>query len=144
MRKKLSSMQYGKNYFAILMILFLSLSFFFPGAPVFGGQGQGNLQVVAIQGRAKIEGQDAIVEILVAVQPGENAKTKASEKLRRMYPDAEEIDSSNYSLTGLDWNTDSYFQNNNHQVLFLYNGIGVPVSNDASVKYEAYNTWNSV
>jgi hypothetical protein len=144
MRKKLSSMQYGKTHFAILMISILSLSFFFPGVPVFGGQGQGKLRVVAIQGRAKVEGQDAIVEILVAVQPGENAKAKAREKLRRMYPDAEEIDSSNYSLTGLDWNKDSDFQNNNHQVLFLYNGVGVPVSNDASVKYEAYNTWNSV
>ncbi len=63
-------MQYGKNHLAILMISILSLSFFFPGAPVSGGQGQGNLQVIAIQGRAKIEGQDAIVEILVAVQPG--------------------------------------------------------------------------
>ncbi len=144
MRKNLISMQYGKIHFAILMISILSLSFFFPGVPVFGGQGQGKLQVVAIQGRAKVEGQDAIVEILVAVQPGENAKAKAREKLRRMYPDAEEIDSSNFSLTGLDWNNDPDFQNNNHQVLFFYNGIGVPVSNDASVKSKAYNTWNLV
>lgn len=136
-------MQYGKTHFAILIISILSLSFFFTGVPVFGGQGQGKLRVVAIQGRAKVEGQDAIVEILVAVQPGENAKAKAREKLKRMYPDAEEINSSNYSLTGLDWNNDPDFQNYN-QVTFVYNSIGVPVSNDASVKYEAYNTWNSV
>ncbi len=143
MRKKLSSMQYRKTHFAILMISILALNFIFLGVSVFGGHGQGKLQVVAIQGVAKVEGQDAVVEILVAVQPGENAKAKAREKLRRMYPDAEEIDSSNYSLTGLDWNNDPDFQNTS-QVTFVYNGIGVPVSNDASVKFETYNTWNNV
>ncbi len=143
MRKHLISMQYGKIHFAILMISILSLSFFFPGVPVFGGQGQGKPQVVAIQGRAKVEGQDAVVEILVAVQPGENAKAKAREKLRRMYPDAEEIDSSNFSLTGLNWNDDSDFQIT-PEVLFVYNGIGVPVTNDASVILEASDAWNLV
>jgi hypothetical protein len=146
MRKELSSMQYGKNYFVVLMISILSLSFFFPGAPVSGGQGQGKLRVVAIQGRAKVEGQDAIVEILVAVQPGENAKAKAREKLRRMFPDAEEIDSSSYSETGLNWKVDPDFQNTS-QVPFVYNNGNVPteVSGDGSMVMQAASqTWNDV
>ena len=136
-------MQNGKTNFTILIISILALTFIFYGVSAFGGQGQGKPQVVAIQGLAKVEGQDAIVEILVAVQPGENAMAKAREKLRRMYPDAVEIDSSNYSLTGLDWNIDDDFKINN-QVTFFYNDIGRPVSNDTSVKDDAYNTWNSV
>ena len=99
MRKKPGSMRNKMANFTLFMISILVMTFIFSGVSVFGGQGKGKLQVVAIQGRAKVEGQDAIVEILVAVLPGENAKAKAREKLRRMYPDAKEIDSSNYSLT---------------------------------------------
>ena len=143
MRKKLSSTQYGKTYFAILIISILVLSFFLPGVQVFSGQGQGKPHVIAIQGRAKVEGHDAVVEILVAVQPGENAKEKAKEKLRRMYPDAEEIDSSNFSLTGLNWNVDTDFQING-DVKFVYNNTDDPVDFDGSVKYKSYNAWNEV
>ncbi len=110
-------MQYGKTHFAILMISILVMAFIFSGVSAFGAQGQGKPQVVAIQGLAKVEGQDAIVEILVAVQPGENAMAKARDKLRRMYPDAVEIDSSNFSLTGLDWNNNSAFPTS-REVLF--------------------------
>ncbi len=146
MREKLSSMRNEKANFALFMISILVITFIFSGVSVFGGQDNCNRQVVAIQGLAKVEGQDAIVEILVAVLPGENAKAKAREKLRRMYPDAEEIDSSNYSLTGLFWDVIAD-DPGNAQVPFVYNNGNVPseVFGDGStVMGAASQTWNDV
>jgi hypothetical protein len=141
-------MKWQKGFFvsilSFVLFLFVLMVTYTSGQMNVAAQGQGRPQVVAIQGLAKVEGQDAIVEILVAVQPGENAMAKAREKLRRMYPDAVEIDSSNYDLTGLDWNDDTDFQNNNNQVTFFYNSSDVPVTFDASVKDGSYYTWNNV
>ena len=51
MRKKISSMRNEKANFALFMISILIMTFIFSGVSVFGGQGKGKLQVVAIQGR---------------------------------------------------------------------------------------------
>jgi len=149
--RKTKTMKSQKGFFvsilSFVLFLFVLMVTYTSGQMNVAAQGQGKPQVVAIQGLAKVEGQDAIVEILVAVQPGENAMAKARDKLRRMYPDAVEIDSSNYSLTGLDWKDDSYFQNNNSQVPFVYNNGNIPaeVNPDGStVMGKAYQAWNNV
>lgn len=95
-------------------------------------------RVVSILGVTKVEGQDTVVEILVAVHPGENASEKARATLRRVYPDVRPLDSSDYSLTGLVWDVFSDSDPGNNKVITHYNAAGVPGNYFAS---DYRNSW---
>jgi len=69
---------------------------------------------------------NVVVEILVEVRPGENPDAAARAALRRAYPDARPIDSSEYSLTGLVWDQFKDSDPNNDKVTVSYNPNGVP------------------
>jgi hypothetical protein len=83
------------------IFLFALMFMTFVVSSVFAGQGRG--KIVSIQGVKKIGKDTAIVEILVLVKPGEDARGKARGILKRMVPDAEEIDSAYFTETGLFW-----------------------------------------
>ncbi len=61
----------------------------------------GSAKAVPIRGLVEIDGQDAIVEILVAVRSNENAREVAQAVLHRAYPKARELDSAEFATTGL-------------------------------------------
>jgi len=105
-------------------------------------------RAVSVLGVAKVEGQDAVVEILVEVLPGENASEKGQAALHRMYPDARPFSSADFTTTGLVW--DVFFDGNstNDQVDVRYNSNGVP-GNYSTSEYlnsflNAQATWTDV
>jgi hypothetical protein len=110
--------------------------------------GSSQVRVVSIQGITKVDGEDTIVEILVAVKPEEDALEAARAALRRAYPDAREINSANYKTTGLVW--DVFLDNDpgNDMVDVRYNPKGVP-GNYPALDYinalvAAQSTWTNV
>lgn len=122
------------------MMFVLSMSFAVSSAS--GSYGQN--KIVSIQGVTKIGKEKAIVEILVAVKPGEDAKKKARGILKRMVPDAVEIDSTYYSENGLVW--DNFFDSNlyNDQVFVNYNDKNVPSGLNSNALLAAMDTWTDV
>lgn len=103
-------------------------------------------RAASILGLTRVAGQEVIVEIVVAVRPGENARQAARAALRRAYPDAREIDSSEYSLTGLVWDQFSDNDLGNDFVLVNYNPKGVPgnLSGHRTVWLDSQATWTNV
>lgn len=120
----------------VLMLMIFSVS------PVFAGQGRG--KVVSIQGVTTVAGEKTIVEILVAVEPGEDAHSKARGILKRMIPEAQEIDSAYYETNGLVW--DNFFDSSldNNYVTVNYNNQDEPGSVDSSLLPAATDTWSNV
>lgn len=119
------------------------------GAPAVRSQEPtGRTRVVSILGVAKVEGQDTVVEILVAVHPGENASEKARATLRRVYPDARPLGSADYSFTGLVWDVFSDSDPSNDKVDVYYNASGVPSDYPAADYLNAFRasqtTWTDV
>ncbi len=130
---------------ATLLVLALAVTPLYAGN---GGQGKGQLQATTIRGLTKVDGQDAIVELIVVVQPGQDARGVARAALRRAYPDAREIDSAEFAVNGLVW--DQFHDGNpgNDSVTVRYNGSGVP-SNLASLNHRgawlaSQAVWNDV
>jgi hypothetical protein len=83
-------------------------------------------QAAFARGLLRVDGEDVVVEILVEVRPGENPDAAARAALRRAYPDAREIDSTEFSLTGLVWDQFNDSDPNNDKVTVNYNPNGVP------------------
>src|SRR3989344_907811 len=77
------------------------------------------------RGLIKVGQEDVVVEILAEVRPGEDPQASAKAALRRAYPDARPIDSSEYSLTGLVWDEFGDSDPGNDQVSVNYNPSGV-------------------
>jgi hypothetical protein len=72
------------------------------------GQGNGQGDIISVIGHKKIQGQDAIVEILVNVEPGQNASDVAQRVLEAQNArpfDSASLGSEGFSLTGLVWDT---------------------------------------
>jgi len=91
-----------------------------------------NDRVVSGIGKAKVDGRDAIVEVLVAVQAGESATAAKNKALRGQ--GAEPV-ANEYSFTGLVWDRLPVTQN--------YNSAGAPVNGlDALTK--SHGPWSSV
>jgi len=105
-------------------------------------------RVVSVLGVVKVEGQDAVVEILVEVLPGENASEKGQATLHRMYPDVRPFNSADFTTSGLVW--DVFFDGNttNDQVDVRYNPQGVPGNYSATDYKNAFlssqTTWTDV
>lgn len=95
-----------------------------------------------------MDGQDTIVEILVAVKPEEDALEAARAALRRAYPDAREINSANYTTTGLVWDVFSDNDPGNDKVDVRYNPKGVPGNYPATDYKNALvavqSTWTNI
>jgi len=125
-----------KIFSAVLMVMIFSAS------PLFAGQGRSRIE--SIQGVTTVAGEKTIVEILVAVEPGEDAKSKARGILKRMVPDAEEIDSAYYETNGLVW--DNFFDASldNDFVTVNYNNQDEPGSVDSSLLSASMDTWTNV
>ncbi|OGM24571.1 hypothetical protein A2962_01265 [Candidatus Woesebacteria bacterium RIFCSPLOWO2_01_FULL_39_61] len=118
----------------------------FPSFAQSNAQNGGHIRAAYTQGTIQVNGQDTIVEILVAVQPSENPKAAAQAALHRTYPDARPIDSSEYSLTGLVWDIFSDTNAGNDFVTVNYNPQGVPgnLSNHRNVWLASQATWTDV
>src|SRR3989344_2783681 len=105
-------------------------------------------RVVSVLGVAKVEGQDAVVEILVEVLPGENASEKGQAALHRMYPDARPFSSADYTTSGLVWDVFLDGNSTNDQVDVRYNSNGVPGNYSASEYLNSFlnaqATWTDV
>ena len=103
-------------------------------------------RAASILGLTRVDGQEVIVEIVVVVRPGENAQQAARAALRRAYPDAREIDSSEYSLTGLVWDQFSDGNAGNDFVTVSYNPKGVPgnLSGHRTVWSVSQAAWTNV
>ena len=104
--------------------------------------------IVSITGLIQLDGEDAIVEILVVVRPGEDAETRARDALHDLYPDAVEVvdevagggsgdvESEQFVTNGLVWDTQSATVN--------YNSAGSPVGSDPAALLAALQTWTDV
>jgi len=72
-----------------------------------GNSGQANdHSVIAVLGLAKVQGEDVIVEILVEVQPGQNANEVARKVLKAQNArpfDSASLGSEGFTVTGLVW-----------------------------------------
>ena len=103
-------------------------------------------RAASILGLTRVGGQEVVVEIVVVVRPGENARAAAQAALRRAYPDAREIDSSEYSLTGLVWDQFSDGNPGNDFVTVNYNPKGVPgnLANHRDHWSASQATWTNV
>lgn len=91
-----------------------------------------NDRVVSGVGKAKVDGRDAIVEVLVAVQAGESATAARDKALRDQ--GAEPL-SNGFSFTGLVWDTGSLTQ--------YYNPAGQPVDGLSALRATHW-PWSSV
>lgn len=100
------------------------------------------------RGLMKVGGEDVVVEILAEVRPGENPEAASYAALRRAYPDARPIDSSEYSLTGLVWDQFKDSNSGNDFVTVNYNPNGVPTnfpsSNYRGAWLASQGTWTNV
>lgn len=105
-----------------------------------------NPKAASALGVIKLGAEDVVVEILVEVRPGENPEAAARAALRRAYPDARPIDSSDYSLTGLVWDQFKDADPGNDKVTVNYNPSKVPVnlSNHRNVWLTSQSTWTDV
>ena len=110
--------------------------------------GPGKASAVSIQGIVHVDGQDAVVEVLVAVLPGENGRDKARAVLNRAYPGAREISAAEFGTTGLVWDVFLDGDPSNDEVLVNYNPKDVP-SNISGLDHRgvwsaSQATWTSV
>lgn len=80
----------------------------------------------SIRGVTTVSGQEVVVEVIVAISPGENARSKSRAVLRRAYPDVREIESENFATTGLLWDQFGDLNPGNDFVTVNYNPKGVP------------------
>jgi hypothetical protein len=105
-------------------------------------------RAVSIAGLTQVDHQPVIVDILVAVHPGENPRVAAQAALHRAYPDARPFDSADYSINGLVW--DQFFNNNSgdDQVDVNYNPQNLPSelqgTGDRPALSAALTTWTNV
>ncbi len=97
-----------------------------------------NPKAASALGVIKLGDEDVVVEILVEVRPGENPQAAARAALRRAYPNAREVDSSEFSLTNLVWDQFKDADPTNDNVTINYNASGVP-ANIASLNHRG--TW---
>lgn len=105
-----------------------------------------NPKAASALGVIKLGTEEVVVEILVEVRPGENPEAAARAGLRRAYPNAREVDSSEYSLTGLVWDQFKDADPSNDKVTVNYNPSKVPVnlSNHRNVWLASQSTWTDV
>lgn len=108
---------------------------------------QKNPSAAFARGLARVGGEEVVVEILAEVRPGENPKVAAKAALRRAYPEAREIDSAEYSLTGLKWDVFGDGISGNDFVTVNYNPNGVSkyiVGDHKKSLLDAMATWTNV
>ena len=106
----------------IALVLLLALMQF----GVAQGQPPSQSQAVAIAGVTHVDGEDVIVEVLVAVNAGENASEKASRALRSVAPGVRPIDSQEFALSELDWDQFHDGDPGNDFVTVRYNNNDAP------------------
>jgi hypothetical protein len=82
-----------------------------------------------------VDGQTAIVEIVAAVEPGQDLEAAAWEKLQRMVPEAVPVGQWRYALTGLVWD-DGWAGH-------YYNPKGQPDSTARSAWVDSWTLWNA-
>lgn len=109
-------------------------------------QNSSQVRAAFTQGIVKVNGQDTVVEILVAIQPGESPEAAARAALLRAYPDARPINSAEFSTTGLVWDVFSDTNPSNNFVTVNYNPQGVPgnLTNHRNVWLASQATWTNV
>ena len=106
------------------------------------GQPQGRPVVASALGIAKINGQDVLVDVVVAGPAGGDATAAAHRALRRQGAvplGSAELGSDGFTLTGLEWGTLPVVQN--------YNAAGEPASLGGGGRTDLTNThatWNGV
>jgi len=105
-----------------------------------GAQGSKEPQVVAVHGVAKVQGQDAIVEILVVVPPGADVKAEAAAALREH--GAREISSAEFTTTGLVWDQFLDLDSGNNSVTQYYNPSRAPSGAYDALK-RSQTTWTN-
>lgn len=128
------------------LVLAALLIIVFPSFAQSNAKNGGQMRAAFTQGIVKVNGQDTIVEILVAVQEGEDPQAKARAVLLRAYPDARPIDSAQFSTTGLVWDVFSDTNTSNNFVTVNYNPQGLPgnLNNHRNVWLASQATWTDV
>lgn len=136
------------------LLLFLTALFVILGGTVIVSQAAnsspkpGQARAASIRGETTIQGERVIVEVVVAVRPGEDPKAAARAALRRAYPDVREIEEAEFSTNGLVWDNFTDTDTGNDQVLVRYNPNGVPANlsglNHRTVWVNAQATWSEV
>jgi hypothetical protein len=97
--------------------------------------------VASAEGRMMVEGQETIVEVLVAVPPGADASHVARTALRRNYPEAAPLtdaQSSGFTTTGLIWDNPA------PPVVVNYNHAGNTLDSAKAELLAALETWDAV
>lgn len=114
--------------FVFVTILTLVLSVTIPPSSKASQDQDKNPKAAFARGAIKLDGEDVVVEILAEVRPGEHPQAAAKAALRRAYPNARELDSSEFSLTGLVWDQFKDSIPGNEFVTVNYNPRGVPTN----------------
>ncbi len=112
------------------------------GAAGNGGQGAGKSRVVAALGLATVQGQDAIVEVIVVVPHGQNVSSAVRDALGQQGArpfESAGLGSAGFTVTGLVWDNLPVSQN--------YNSSGEPASlggNGQATLTNTHGTWDGV
>jgi len=104
----------------LLLIVFLSSILMVASISIFVSAAQagsdGGSRVISVLGIAKVQGEDAIVDILVEVQHGQNANEVARAALQAQNArpfESASLGSEGFTLTGFVWDNPSMVQNYN-------------------------------
>jgi hypothetical protein len=127
----------------ILALALIAISLLFvpvAGAAGNGGQGTGKSRVVAALGIATVQGQDAIVEVIVVVPPGQGIREAVREALGKQGArpfESAGLGSEGFTITGLVWGSLPVVQN--------YNPSGEPTTvAGLTALTSTHTTWDGV
>lgn len=102
-------------------------------------QGNGASRIISVLGIGQVQGQAVIIDILVKVQPGQNANEVARDALQsqgaRPFESAN-LGSKGFTLIGSEWNFFPVVQN--------YNPLNEPNSLSQMALTNTHDTWNGV
>lgn len=104
-----------------------------------GGASSGGSRVIAVLGIAKVQGEDAIVEILVEVQRGQDPSDVARQAIQAQGArpfNSNNLGSAGFTLTGLVWDTLPVVQN--------YNNNNEPFTAAKTALTSTHTTWDGV
>lgn len=129
-----------RSLLAVFTVTFLLLAVAMMGAAAGAGQGNGRAHVVYGLGIAKVQGQDALVEVMVEVpagQPAQEAVSRALEAQGAVPLGSAGLGSQGFELTGLEW------EQGDLPVVQYYNPDSEPVAG-ATALQNTHATWDGV
>lgn len=103
-----------------------------------------NPTAAAAHGISRVNGEDVIVTIWVAVNDNQNAQEQAQATLNRVYPDVRPISHDEFTANALYWDVYADQDPGNDKVVVRYNGSGAPVVDHRANWLSSMYVWNDV